>query len=96
MADGSTPKNDERQRGEWYTLPSFMVITDLKANGRELVFDPPNMLFLDGGVRICVEGFDTDEPVMLVDHWDHRPELLRFPMRYQGELIHLRRGGSRV
>lgn len=65
--------------GAWFQQQQWGAITDIKAEDRTLVFDPPNVIWPAGGQRIRVEDFDTDRPILAVEQFDR--EIHRFAMR---------------
>lgn len=74
-------------------LPSFWTVSHIKrpGGGPNLVFEPADVLFLDGGVAIRMEAFETDHPVLLVAHWNNRDakgreQWRRFPMRLETDV----------
>lgn len=81
--------------GESFILNRFTVLADVggpEPAGRRLVFDPADLLFLDGGVMLRVKDFETPRPVLQVAHWAKRDPKTGadvwqdFPMRYETDV----------
>ncbi len=64
--------------GEWYRPwnSGWMhpILEFERHDGKILVFDPPNIIFLDGGQRIRMVDYDTDTPTLEVETFERDKE----------------------
>ena len=73
--------------GEWFRTRHGEAIAEIKrANtGDTLVFDPADILFLDGQ-RIRMLNFESDRPVLEVEYFDRT--MKRFPMKVMDPVVY--------
>ena len=56
--------------GEWFQQQQWGPISNIRAEGRTLVFDPVDVIWPKGGQRIRIEDFDTDFPILAIEGFD--------------------------
>ncbi len=72
-----------RTAGAWYRpwasgdANALLEIT--RDDGSVLKFDPPNILFIPGGMRIRIESYETDQPVLAIEQFSGKID--RYRMR---------------
>lgn len=65
--------------GDWQRSNHWQSIVQITRGDEVLVFDPPDIVFINGGERVRVVDYDGPSPVLEVDRISG--EVTRYPMR---------------
>lgn len=63
----TVPDATGQSEGPWQRANGWQTITELTRGDEVFVFDPPDIVFVNGGERVRVVGYDTATPVLEVD-----------------------------
>ena len=76
---------------EWQRVNGWLPIPEIKRGGDTLVFDPPDVVFVNGGEQLRVCDHDTDTHVLEVMRIQRDSEginvISKYPMRVQAVAV---------
>jgi hypothetical protein len=63
--------------GDWWQPNRWTSITEIQRADGSLTFDPPNVVFVEGGQRLRVVDPDSDSPVLEVQRFNRKVDSYR-------------------
>jgi hypothetical protein len=76
-ADRKRAAESATRVGDWWQPNRWTSITEIQRADGSLTFDPPNVVFVEGGQRLRVVDPDSDSPVLEVQRFNRKVDSYR-------------------